>query len=140
MFKIGELAELCNISADTLRFYEKNGLFQASQRSNAGYRLYTQSDKSRLEFILTSKSVGFSLKEIADLLSINLDKSNRTCADAKQLVDDKLTQVRAKLSELERLETSLQSLSDTCCGGPESALHCTILEALANKKNTVKKH
>lgn len=134
MFKIGELAELCNISTDTLRFYEKNGLFKASQRSNAGYRLYNNADKSRLEFILTSKSVGFSLKEIADLLSINLDKSNRTCADAKQLVDDKLIQVRAKMAELEHLETSLKSLSDTCCGGPESALHCTILEALANKK------
>lgn len=133
MFKIGELAEQCNISADTLRFYEKNGLFQASQRTSAGYRLYTQADKSRLEFILTSKSVGFSLKEIADLLSINLDKSNRTCADAKQLVDDKLDQVREKLAELKRLESSLKSLSDTCCGGSESALHCTILDALANK-------
>jgi MerR family Zn(II)-responsive transcriptional regulator of zntA len=140
MFKIGELAEICNISADTLRFYEKNGLFQASQRSGAGYRLYTDSDKSRLEFILASKSVGFSLKEISDLLSINLDKSNRTCADAKQLVDDKLIQVREKLAELQKLEHSLQSLSDACCGGPESALHCTILEALANKNTSKPKH
>lgn len=139
MFKIGELAELCQISTDTLRFYEKNGLFQASKRSSAGYRLYTESDKSRLEFILTSKSVGFSLKEIADLLSINLDKSNRTCGDAKQLVDDKLAQVREKLAELERLEYSLQSLSDACCGGAESALHCTILEALANNQTSANK-
>ncbi|MBB1318841.1 Zn(2+)-responsive transcriptional regulator [Shewanella sp. SR43-4] len=130
MYRIGELSALYDIKADTLRFYEKHGLLSPSSRSDAGYRLYNSSDSERLKFILRAKAVGFSLNEIADLLSIEVDKSNRACADVKGLVDTKLEQVEAKLAELQHFATSLKSLSNTCCGGPDSAEHCSILEAL----------
>ncbi|KVX00198.1 Zn(2+)-responsive transcriptional regulator [Shewanella frigidimarina] len=130
MYRIGELSALYDIKADTLRFYEKHGLLSPSSRSDAGYRLYNHSDAERLKFILRAKAVGFSLKDIADLLSIEVDKSNRACADVKGLVDTKLEQVETKLAELQHFATSLKSLSNTCCGGPDSAEHCSILEAL----------
>ncbi|GGB76156.1 Zn(2+)-responsive transcriptional regulator [Shewanella inventionis] len=130
MYRIGELSALYDIKADTLRFYEKHGLLSPSSRSDSGYRLYNQDDSERLKFILRAKAVGFSLNDIADLLSIEVDKSNRACADVKALVDTKLEQVEAKLAELQHFATSLKSLSNTCCGGPDSAEHCSILEAL----------
>ena len=130
MYRIGELAALCDIKTDTLRFYEKHGLLAPSSRSDAGYRLYNNDDSARLRFILRAKAVGFTLNEIAELLSIELDKSNWACADVKGLVDDKLEQVEAKIAELMQFSNSLKSLSDACCGGPESAEHCSILEAL----------
>ena len=82
--------------------------------------------------------MGFTLNEISELLSIELDKSNRVCADVKGMVDIKLAQVQAKIAELNHFQTSLQSLSDACCGGPRSAEHCSILEALESSTERVR--
>ncbi|MCE9679906.1 Zn(2+)-responsive transcriptional regulator [Shewanella sp. AS1] len=137
MYRIGELASECEVKADTLRFYEKHGLLAPSMRSDAGYRLYTQQDAQRLRFILRAKAVGFTLAEITELLSIELDKSNWACSDVKGMVDIKLTQVEAKIAELDAFRVSLQRLSDACCGGPESAEHCSILEALESNDKMI---
>ena len=136
MYKIGELATLFNISADTLRFYEKNGILKASQRSSNDYRLYSEEDKNKLDFILNAKSVGFTLVEISELLFIDVNKNQKTCRDAKELIDHKLANVQAKLVELKRIEKALITLSDSCIGDSTSAIHCTILESLESKKNT----
>lgn len=138
MYRIGELAELCGVKADTLRFYEKHGLLAPSSRTESGYRVYTEGDAALLRFILRAKAVGFTLNEISDLLSIDLDKSNRVCADVKGMVDIKLAQVQAKMAELKHFETSLRNLSDACCGGPRSAEHCSILAALESSTESVK--
>jgi len=138
MYRIGELADVCEVKADTLRFYEKHGLLAPSSRTESGYRVYTEADAARLRFILRAKAVGFTLNEISELLSIELDKSNRVCADVKGMVDIKLAQVQAKIAELLHFQTSLQSLSDACCGGPRSAEHCSILEALESSTEGVR--
>jgi MerR family transcriptional regulator, Zn(II)-responsive regulator of zntA len=139
MYRIGELAELCEVKADTLRFYEKHGLLAPSSRTESGYRMYTDDDAARLRFILRAKAVGFTLNEIAELLSIELDKANRACADVKGMVDDKLAQVQAKIVELSHFSASLQRLSDACCGGPASAEYCSILEALESSSSEVRR-
>lgn len=139
MYRIGELAKQCEVKADTLRFYEKHGLLSPSMRTEAGYRMYTEQDAERLRFILRAKAVGFTLAEIAELLSIDLDKSNWACADVKGMVDIKLAQVSAKIAELNHFQVSLKRLSDACCGGPESAEHCSILEALESNSAEVKR-
>lgn len=138
MYRIGELAKACKINNDTLRFYEKNGLLSPSNRSDSGYRLYSEKDKEILQFILRAKGVGFSLAEIRELLSIEVDKANNACADVKELVDAKLLDVEQKLAELTRFQTSLKRLSDACCGGEESAEHCTILEALESDTSQIR--
>ncbi|WP_417527256.1 Zn(2+)-responsive transcriptional regulator [Marinomonas shanghaiensis] len=138
MYQIGELAKAYNINNDTLRFYEKNALLTPSHRSESGYRLYSEKDKEILQFILRAKSVGFTLAEIRELLSIEIDKANSACADVKVLVDAKLSDVEKKLAELTRFQTSLKRLSNACCGGEESAEHCTILEALESDTDHVR--
>ena len=61
MLKISELAAHTGLSAHTIRFYEKLGLISASERSDAGYRFYNESDILRAEFVKTARNIGFSL-------------------------------------------------------------------------------
>jgi MerR family Zn(II)-responsive transcriptional regulator of zntA len=68
MYRIGELAKACGVKADTLRFYEKNGLISPGIRNESGYRLYGEQDRRRLEFIIRAKSVGFSSRTSASCL------------------------------------------------------------------------
>ena len=137
MYRIGELAKLCKIKTDTLRFYDKQGLFTPSSRTDAGYRIYTKKDAERLRFILKAKAIGFTLVEIAELLSVDLNKSNKACADVKGLVDLKLADINEKIEQLNYFKSTLQQLSNACCGGLESAEHCSILEALESKSSAI---
>ncbi|MBD1575172.1 MULTISPECIES: Zn(2+)-responsive transcriptional regulator [Vibrio] len=138
MYKIGELAKLCNVNNDTLRFYEKSALLIPSARTDSGYRLYTEQDKQALQFILRAKKIGFNLSDIKELLDIDVNKATNACADVKQVVDLKLQQVEQKLAELLHFQRSLQTLSSACCGGPNSAVDCTILQALETNTDDVK--
>lgn len=140
VYRIGELAQANQIKTDTLRFYEKHGLLTPSSRSDAGYRLYSETDAQKLTFILRAKAMGFSLNEISDLLSIEVNKANRVCADVKAVVELKLNEVEAKITELIHFQTSLKKLSKACCGGPYSAENCSILEALESSISTPQKH
>ena len=72
MLKIGELASLAGVSRDTLRFYEKHGLIIPSQRTESGYRLYSNIDVERISFIVSAKGVGFTLNEIHQLLELEV--------------------------------------------------------------------
>ncbi|TKB51319.1 Zn(2+)-responsive transcriptional regulator [Ferrimonas sediminicola] len=133
MYRIGELATACEVTADTLRFYEKNGLLSPSSRSDKGYRLYTDEDARHLKFILRAKAMGFSLTEISELLNIEASRSDWACADVKGMVEAKAAELQRKIDEMTRLRDSLQELADACCGGPESAIHCSILDTLETK-------
>ncbi|MCU7375858.1 Zn(2+)-responsive transcriptional regulator [Paucibacter sp. O1-1] len=126
MYVTSELSALYDIKVDTLRFYEKHGLLSPSSRSGSAIDYIIKTTLKGWKFILRAKAVGFSLNDIADLLSFEVDKSNRACAEVKGLVDTKLEQVEAKLAELQHFA---KSLSNTCCGS-DSAEHCSILEAL----------
>lgn len=132
MYQIGELAKLLTVSTDTLRYYEKHGLILATARSDAGYRLYNEESLGRMRFIIRAKKVGFSLNEIKELLSIQVDKTSHSCADVKSLTQEKLEQVERKMAELASFKQSLKLLVDACCGGNEQAVYCSILSALEN--------
>lgn len=138
MYRIGKLAQLCDVKTDTLRFYEKHGLLQPSSRSDSGYRFYTEQDANRLRFILRAKAVGFTLAEIAELLSIEANKANWSCADVKGLVDLKLEQIKVKIAQLDAFKQTLETLSHACCGGATSAEYCSILEALESSLTHVR--
>ena len=98
----------------------------------------TEEDATQLHFILRAKAVGFSLVDIAELLSIELEKSNWACADVKKVVDIKLTDIESKMMELSHFRSSLQQLSDACCGGQISAEHCSILESLESNGDNIR--
>ncbi|MGK0290167.1 MAG: MerR family Zn(II)-responsive transcriptional regulator of zntA [bacterium] len=128
-FKIGELSKLTNISIDTIRYYEKMNLFTPTTRSDSGYRLYSKEDLQKIQFILRAKAVGFSLKEVLELLSLNFNKENQTCEDVKQFAEEKIKTIQYKIQELEQMKDALQNVANQCCGLDESASDCSILHS-----------
>ncbi len=138
MYQIGELAKKLSVSTDTLRYYEKHGLLAPYDRSDTGYRLYNEENLRSLAFILSAKKCGFTLSDIKGLLSINIDKTNHSCQDVKSFTEQKLYQVEDKIRELTVIQLSLQKLVQACCGGSESAAHCSILSTLEDNHVTAK--
>lgn len=130
MLKISELSAQTGLSAHTLRFYEKYGLINASTRSEAGYRFYTEADVRRVEFVKTARNSGFALADIAQLLFIRVDKKSHSCQEVTDITQKKLAEVNAKIEELQFMQQTLAILLESCCGGPENATHCSIMEAL----------
>ena len=129
--KIGELASQTGTSAETLRYYESEGLLPEPRRSDAGYRLYTPLDVRRVHFVRRARGMGFSLKEVSELLSLQVEKEAATCGEVKLIAEQKLVSISEKLAELTKMKAALQQITDACTGGEESAVHCSILNALA---------
>ncbi|MBD1557449.1 Zn(2+)-responsive transcriptional regulator [Vibrio sp. S9_S30] len=135
MFQIGELAKRCEVSTDTLRFYEKNQLISPAGRSESGYRLYDGENQKQVQFILKSKALGLSLGEIRELLDIKLEATEHSCAEVKSITSAKLTLIDEKIHELTRIRRALKKINDACCGHvDDNASHCSILEALAGEE------
>ena len=118
MYRIGQLAKLAEVTPDTIRFYEKQGMMDHQTRTDGGYRLYTEQDLHRLRFIRYAKQLGFTLEAITELLSIRVDPEHHTCRESTKLV------------EMQRMRDSLKMLSDACCGTAHVSSQCTILEIL----------
>ena len=112
MIRIGKLAHQSQVSRDTLRFYEKHGLITPSARTDAGYRLYAESDIKRVGFIVSAKKVGFTLNEIQQLLQLEVTKDIKSCQDVKEFVDHKIQLVNEQLTETRRIKKSLETLSE----------------------------
>ncbi|WP_435928817.1 Zn(2+)-responsive transcriptional regulator [Dryocola sp. BD613] len=130
MYRIGELARLADVTPDTIRYYEKQQMMEHEVRTEGGFRLYGETDLQRLKFIRYAKQLGFTLETIRELLSIRIDPEHHTCQESKGIVQSRLKEVEAKISELEHMRKSLQRLNDTCCGSAHSSVYCSILEAL----------
>jgi len=128
--KIGQIAKASGVRIDTLRYYEKEGLIKPSARTDAGYREYDAGAVKQMQFIIKAKALGFTLHEIRELLSLRIDRENHPCSDVKELAEAKLSNIEEKIAELQRMHRALKRISDQCCGGPESAIHCSILDAL----------
>jgi len=132
LIKIGLLAKRCQVSVETLRFYESQGLLTAKSRTGSGYRLYGKDDEQKLHFILHAKKVGFSLQEIKQLLSLRAHKDSHTCEEIKARTGDKIEEIKSKIRDLQKMQLALSDLYHACCGGEESARNCTILNSLDN--------
>ncbi|MBB3047889.1 MerR family Zn(II)-responsive transcriptional regulator of zntA [Litorivivens lipolytica] len=139
-YKIGELSKLTSCNIETLRYYEREGLLPPPPRGNNGYRYYPQDSVQRVRFILHAKSLGFSLADIAELLSIQVDKNASTCGDVKQIAEHKLATIARKISELKEMYRALEKVSAACDGSEASAEHCTILQALESDAARAEKH
>ncbi|GAA5648413.1 MULTISPECIES: Zn(2+)-responsive transcriptional regulator [Vibrio] len=131
MFQIGELAKRCGVTADTLRFYEKNQLIKPAGRSESGYRLYSDENQQQVSFILKAKDLGLTLDEIRELLEIKLEATEHSCAEVKAITSAKLNVIDTKIAELTRIRSALKKINDACCGDvDDDASHCSILAAL----------
>jgi MerR family Zn(II)-responsive transcriptional regulator of zntA len=128
--KIGVLSKQVGIDIQTLRYYESQGLLNEPKRLPNGYRDYPKESIARLSFIKNAKLVGFTLSQINQLLAIQLTKDEHTCKEVKDFTQIKLDEINKKLKELEKIKAALSKIHSSCCGGIESAQHCSILTAL----------
>ena len=106
--QIGELAKRTALSIDAIRFYEKRQLLPKATRSSGGFRLYSTDDLERLLFIRQIQGLGFSLREIRELMDLRARKVD-ACETVRELLKHKLTIIRAKRRELQELESELMA-------------------------------
>lgn len=125
---IGKVAKGAGIGIETVRFYEKEGLLDPPSRTRANYRIYPPRAIVRLRFIKRAKRLGFSLKEIKDLLSLKQD-SQATKADVKKKTQAKITDIELKIRDLSRIKETLEWLEESCDGHGHTS-DCPILDAL----------
>ncbi|RXK34046.1 zinc-responsive transcriptional regulator [Arsenophonus endosymbiont of Bemisia tabaci Asia II 3] len=130
MYHIGKLAKLADVTTDTIRFYEKQGLMERPNRTECDDRLYSKKDLQLLRFIRYAKQLGFTLESISELLSIRIDPAHHTCQESKNIVDACLQEIEIKIIEMERMRNSLKMLSAACCGSKHVSTGCSILEIL----------
>ena len=126
---IGEAAELSNLPAKTIRYYEEVDLVVPSRQSN-GYRDYDRDSVHKLKFVQRARSLGFSLDECRILLSLYEDKS-RSSRDVRKLAKARLEIVDQKLEEMQSLKRTLEHLVDHCGGNDKP--DCPILDELAGQ-------
>jgi MerR family mercuric resistance operon transcriptional regulator len=128
IFTIGQLAKRAKVNLETIRFYERRGLLPEPPRNKSGYRQYSLKHLRRAEFIKRTQSLGFSLQEISDLLSLRVE-SDKTCSDVKHRVKAKLMDIEEKIETLQKMKEVLQRL-ETRCPGKGPLNECPILETL----------
>lgn len=128
---IGKVAGRAGVGIETIRFYEHRGLIEPPPRSAAGYRQYPETIVQRLRFIRRAKELGFSLKEIKELLSLQRNPQT-TCADIKQRAELKLADIDQRICDLEKMRNALDSLVSACSTGATST-ECPILQGLTEE-------
>lgn len=124
MKTIGKLAKELNINVETIRFYEKKGLILQPIKPKNGYRLYDNVTANQLRFIAKAKVLGFTLKEISSLMSMDGD-----CNQVETLGLQKLEVIRNKISDLQRLEKVISEMTNSCKTNKDQT-HCPIIDSL----------
>ena len=122
-----DLARATGCNLETIRYYEKIGIMPDPPRSTKGYRSYDDAHVRRLKFVMRSRDLGFSLEEVRGLLGL-VDEQSRTCAEVQIIAEDHLTDVRAKIADLKRIERVLSDTVARCTG--DAAPECAVIDAL----------
>ncbi len=126
--KIGDLSRRTGCNIETIRYYERIGLVPAPPRLGR-YRSYGSSDVQRLRFIRRARALGFTLDEIRTLLSLAPDAAEN-CAQAQDVAQAHLVDVRSKIAALRSMERVLAEAVDACASGERSG--CPIIETLSD--------
>jgi Cu(I)-responsive transcriptional regulator len=126
---IGQAAAASGVSAKMIRYYETIGLIPKTVRTEAGYRVYSDHDVHTLRFIRRARDLGFSVEQIADLVSLWQDRA-RASKDVKAIALDHVNVLERKVRELQEMASTLKHLAENCCG--DSRPHCPIIEDLAS--------
>lgn len=126
---ISKVAKQAGVGVETVRFYERKGLVpQPPKPPTGGFRVYSAETVQRIRFIRQAQDLGFSLREIEDLLSLRMDPKTE-CADVRERAQTKLDELNRKIAQMKRIQGALEQLIATCPG--QGALQvCSIMEAM----------
>jgi len=125
---IGKIASLSKVSADTLRYYEREGLISPASKSEGGYRLYDRDAVRRVRFIKEAQHCGFTLTEIRNLLDMRTSDA-ACCRDVRRVAVEKKIQLEAKIKAMRAMSKALDRLIATCSNEGRPLDDCPILAA-----------
>lgn len=125
---IGEVAAETGITSKSIRYYESIGLIPEAQRTDGGYRQYSDKDVQTLHFVRRARNLGFTVGEVEELLSLYRDR-NRASADVRDIAIKHITDLDKKVAELEGMRATLTHLVEKCHG--DDRPDCPILDDLA---------
>ena len=123
---IGRLAEQAGVNIETIRYYQRIGLIIEPPRPAQGYRAYPAGAVSRIRFIRRAQDLGFTLKEIADLLTLN----DGDCSEARTMAEQKHEVIEARVRDLRRIQDALDTMITACRKSEEECASCALIEAL----------
>jgi MerR family copper efflux transcriptional regulator len=126
---IGQLAKRGGVGIDTVRYYERNGLLAPRARLASGYRRYGEIELARLRFIRRAQGLGFTLKDVKELLALS---AQRDVGRVKRSAQTKLLDIEARIAALSRVRDGLAKLI-AACPGQGRAADCPILQALTEE-------
>ena len=131
---IGQAAKASGVSAKMIRYYEQTGLIPPAGRTGAGYRDYSDKDVHELRFIRRARSLGFSMPEITQLLSLWRDRE-RPSREVKAIAEKHVNELDARIAEMQTMADTLRHLSH-CCAGDDRP-DCPILADLTGGHSPV---
>ena len=123
---IGSLAETAGVNVETIRFYQRKGLMPEPEKPYGSIRRYGAAELARVRFIKSAQRLGFSLEEVGELLKL---EDGARCSEARQLAEQKLVDVRQKLSDLQRIESVLAGLVARC-SAVRGRVNCPLIASL----------
>ena len=126
MLTIGKLAKACGVKTDTVRYYERLGLLVPVERSESGYRKYSQESIKRLNFVRRAQGLGFTLEEIKELMELS-SIPEADCADVCERAQKKITDIEQRMSDLAAMKSALTELAEFCPGKGKPLSECNIL-------------
>lgn len=129
----GELARHCSVNAETLRYYEQQRLLPAPERSSSNYRLYSHDHALRIRFIQRTKELGFTLKEIRELLALSTAAGD-TCGDVRERAALKAKEINEKIKSLRAIRRTLDQLMEQCSGDGDLD-ECPILKSFETEES-----
>ena len=127
---IGLLAKQAEVTIETIRHYQRIGLLHEPDKPGRGYRCYPPDAVARIRFIKRAQQAGFTLKEVAQLLSLDAGH----CAEARSIAEQKCQQIDAQIKDLMALRHTLQVLVKAC-QSDASAGHCPLIDALSTARD-----
>ena len=123
---IGALAEAAGVNVETIRFYQRKGLMPEPEKPYGSIRRYGAAELARVRFIKSAQRLGFSLEEVGELLKL---EDGARCSEARQLAEQKLVDVRQKLTDLQRIESVLAGLVARC-SAVRGRVNCPLIASL----------
>ena len=134
----GQVAKQAGVNIETIRFYERKGLLKEPPRRESGYRQYTSRAIMRIRFIKRAQELGFSLREIHELLDLRAEGPD-ACPDVQARAEAKISDIENKIQTLQQMRRVLRKLLEECSHhAPED--ECPILDALDGNPHVEKEH
>ena len=127
--RIGELAKATGTKAETIRYYEREGILPAADRTESNYRDYSDQHQATLSFVRRARGLGFSMSQVKELLTLS-DHEDKSCSDVDQLVRQQVKEVNRKIENLIVLRDELIQMLQSCEASRIG--DCQIVERLAH--------